>query len=138
MLSTHPLRINNTNQLFKTEIMKQLEINIHLKYVTLKGDFNSEGATGIVVFSHGSGSSRFSTRNKMVAGLIQKRKIATLLFDMEEDSDYEKRFDIDLLASRLIETTEWLMNHDEAKGLSILELVLSGLSVAGSSLFVIL
>jgi hypothetical protein len=45
---------------------------------------------------------------------------------MEEDSDYEKRFDIDLLASRLIETTEWLMNHDEAKGLSIgyFELVL--------------
>jgi hypothetical protein len=53
----------------------------------------------------------------MVAGLIQKRKI-TLLFDLLtiEDSDYEKRFDIDLLASRLIETTEWLMNHDEAKG----------------------
>jgi hypothetical protein len=75
----------------------------------------------------------------MVAGLIQKKKI-TLLFDLltvEEDSDYEKRFDIDLLASRLIETTEWLMNHDEAKGLSIgyFELVLSGLSVAGSGLF---
>jgi hypothetical protein len=51
------------------------------------------------------------------------------LFDLltvEEDSDYEKRFDIDLLASRLIETTEWLMNHDEAKGCpsAILELVL--------------
>jgi hypothetical protein len=50
------------------------------------------------------------------------------LFDLltvEEDSDYE-RFDIDLLASRLIETTEWLMNHDEAKGCpsAILELVL--------------
>jgi predicted dienelactone hydrolase len=54
--------------------MKQLEINIHLKYVTLKGDLiNPEGATGIVVFSHGSGS-RFSTRNKMVAELIQKKK----------------------------------------------------------------
>jgi predicted dienelactone hydrolase len=54
--------------------MEQLEINIHLKYVTLKGDLIiPEGATGIVVFSHGSGSSRF-TRNKMVAGLIQKKK----------------------------------------------------------------
>jgi hypothetical protein len=74
----------------------------------------------------------------MVAELIQKRKIATLLLIIEEDSDYENRFDIDLLASRLIETTEWLMNHDEAKGCPILELVLSGLSVAGSSLFVIL
>jgi hypothetical protein len=52
--------------------MEQLEINIHLKYVTLKGDLIiPEGATGIVVFSHGS--SRFSTRNKMVAGLIQKK-----------------------------------------------------------------
>jgi hypothetical protein len=72
--------------------MEQLEINIHLKYVTLKGDLIiPEGATGIVVFSHGSGSSRFSTRNKMVAGLIQK-KIATLfdLLTVEEDSDYEK------------------------------------------------
>jgi predicted dienelactone hydrolase len=71
--------------------MEQLEINIHLKYVTLKGDLIiPEGATGIVVFSHGSGSSRFSTRNKMVAGLIQKKKL--LLFDLltvEEDSDYE-------------------------------------------------
>jgi dienelactone hydrolase len=103
--------------------MKQLEINIHLKHVTLKGDLIiPEGATGIVVFSHGSGSSRFSTRNKMVAELIQKEKIATLLFDLltiEEDSDYENRFNVDLLASRLIETTEWLMNYDEAKGLSI-------------------
>jgi predicted alpha/beta-hydrolase family hydrolase len=49
----------------------------------LKGDLIiPEGATGIVVFSHGSGSSRFSTRNKMVAELIQKKKIATLLFDL--------------------------------------------------------
>jgi predicted dienelactone hydrolase len=45
--------------------MEQLEINIHLKYVTLKGDLIiPEGATGIVVFSHGSGSSRFSTETK--------------------------------------------------------------------------
>jgi hypothetical protein len=63
------------------------------------------------------------------------------LFDLltvEEDSDYEKRFDIDLLASRLIETTEWLMNHDEAKGCpsAILE-YWSGLSVAGSGLLIL-
>jgi hypothetical protein len=63
----------------------------------------------------------------MVAGLIQKKN-CYIIFDLtvEEDSDYENRFDIDLLASRLIETTEWLMNHDEAKGCpsAILELVL--------------
>jgi uncharacterized alpha/beta hydrolase family protein len=61
----------------------------------LKGDLIiPEECAGIVVFSHGSGS-RFSTRNKMVAELIQKEKIATLLFDLltiEEDSDYENRF----------------------------------------------
>jgi putative phosphoribosyl transferase len=105
------------------EIMKQLEIDIHLKYVTLKGYLIiPEGATGIVVFSHGSGSSRFSTRNKMVAELIQTEKIATLLFDLltvEEDGDYENRFNIDLLASRLIETTEWLMNYNKTRELSI-------------------
>lgn len=103
--------------------MKKIELDIPLTYVTLKGNLIiPEGATGIVVFSHGSGSSRFSTRNKMVAELIQKQKIGTLLFDLltvEEDSVYENRFNIDLLVSRLIETTEWLMKHKEVKGLPI-------------------
>ncbi|WP_016987968.1 dienelactone hydrolase family protein [Flavobacterium sp. ACAM 123] len=103
--------------------MKKLEINIPLKYVTLKGNLIiPEDATGIVVFSHGSGSSRFSTRNKMVSGLIQKQKIGTLLLDLltiEEDSVYENRFNIDLLVSRLIETTEWLMKNNELKDLPI-------------------
>jgi dienelactone hydrolase len=103
--------------------MKKLEIDIPLSYVTLKGNLIiPEEATGIVVFSHGSGSSRFSTRNIMVAELMQKQKIGTLIFDLltvEEDSVYENRFNIDLLVSRLIETTEWLMNYNEAKDLSI-------------------
>lgn len=103
--------------------MKKLELDIPLTYVTLKGNLIiPEGATGIVVFSHGSGSSRFSTRNRMVAELIQKQKIGTLLFDLltvEEDSVYENRFNIDLLVSRLIETTEWLMKYKEVKGLPI-------------------
>jgi dienelactone hydrolase len=103
--------------------MKKLEIDIPLSYVTLKGNLIiPEEATGIVVFSHGSGSSRFSTRNIMVAELMQKQKIGTLLFDLltvEEDSVYKNRFNIDLLVSRLIETTEWLMNYNEAKDLSI-------------------
>src|SRR3970040_2379351 len=107
-------------KLFK---MKKLEIDIPLTSVTLKGDLViPENATGIVVFSHGSGSSRFSTRNRMVAELIQKQNIGTLLFDLlteEEDQIYENRFNIDLLVSRLIETTEWLMEYDEVKGLPI-------------------
>jgi putative phosphoribosyl transferase len=103
--------------------MKKLEIDIPLTSVTLKGNLViPENATAIVVFSHGSGSSRFSTRNRMVAELIQKQNIGTLLFDLltaEEDQIYENRFNIDLLVSRLIETTEWLMNYDESKGLAI-------------------
>lgn len=103
--------------------MKKLEIDIPLSAVTLKGDLViPENAVGIVIFSHGSGSSRFSTRNRMVADLIQKQKIATLLFDLlteEEDRIYENRFDIDLLAIRLIETTEWLMTNSEVKDLPI-------------------
>lgn len=103
--------------------MKKLEIDIPLTSVTLKGDLViPENATGVVVFSHGSGSSRFSTRNRMVAELIQKQNIGTLLFDLlteEEDQIYENRFNIDLLVSRLIETTEWLTGYDEVKGLPI-------------------
>jgi putative phosphoribosyl transferase len=103
--------------------MKKLEIEIPLASITLKGDLViPDNATGIVVFSHGSGSSRLSTRNRIVAELIQKQKIGTLLFDLlteEEDEIYENRFNIDLLVSRLIETTEWLTGYDEAKGLPI-------------------
>jgi len=103
--------------------MKREEINIPVSSVTLKGELVlPENAIGIVVFSHGSGSSRFSSRNRMVAELIQKHNIATFLFDLlteKEDQIYENRFNIDLLTSRLIETTEWLMEDKNAKGLPI-------------------
>jgi putative phosphoribosyl transferase len=68
-------------------------------------------ANAIVVFAHGSGSSRLSRRNNYVAELIRARGIATLLFDLlteEEDRVYENRFDIPLLTNRLIEVTHWL------------------------------
>lgn len=58
-------------------------------------------AAGIVVFAHGSGSSRHSIRNNYVASVIRKKNIGTFLLDLltpEEDSDYAQRFDIDLLA----------------------------------------
>ena len=103
--------------------MEKLDMDIRLSSVSLKGDLIvPENAIGIVVFSHGSGSSRFSTRNKMVAELMQEQYIGTLLFDLlteEEDRIYENRFNIDLLASRLIETTEWLWEHKETKNLPI-------------------
>lgn len=103
--------------------MKKLDLDIPLSSVTLKGDLViPENAIGIVVFSHGSGSSRLSSRNRMVAELIQQQKIGTFLFDLlteEEDSIYENRFDIDLLTSRLIETTEWLLENKKTKDLPI-------------------
>ncbi|UFH35557.1 dienelactone hydrolase family protein [Flavobacterium acetivorans] len=103
--------------------MKKLEIDIPLTSAILKGDLViPEDAIGIVIFSHGSGSSRLSFRNRMVSDLLQKQKIATLLFDLlteEENQIYENRFNIDLLVSRLIETTEWIMEQNDTKNLPI-------------------
>lgn len=103
--------------------MKKLEIDIPLTSVTLKGDLViPENPIGMVIFSHGSGSSRLSTRNKMLAEILQKQNIGTLLFDLltiKEDEVYENRFNIDLLASRLIETTEWLMKNPYVKNIPI-------------------
>jgi dienelactone hydrolase len=79
-------------------------------------------AKGVVLFAHGSGSSRFSPRNTYVAGVLQQRRIATLLFDLltpEEDQTYETRFDIALLTARLLAATEWLQSNPKTKSLSI-------------------
>jgi putative phosphoribosyl transferase len=68
-------------------------------------------ATGVVVFAHGSGSSRLSPRNRMVASRLQQAGLGTLLFDLltpAEDAVYSNRFDIPLLASRLLTATSWL------------------------------
>ena len=73
------------------------------------------GATGLVLFAHGSGSSRFSSRNRHVAEALRKRGLGTLLIDLlthdEELVDTRTahlRFDIELLADRLVGTTDWL------------------------------
>jgi putative phosphoribosyl transferase len=77
-----------------------------------------EGATSLVLFVHGSGSSRFSIRNQHVARVFNEGKLATLLFDLftpEEDAidmrTRELRFDIEFLASRLINATDWCMKQ---------------------------
>jgi len=79
-------------------------------------------AKGVVLFAHGSGSSRFSPRNTYVAEVLQQRGIGTLLFDLltrEEDRIYETRFDIGLLTTRLVAATEWLQGRPETQNLSI-------------------
>src|ERR1035437_5961776 len=75
------------------------------------------GTKGVVLFAHGSGSGRFSPRNQYVAKEFNKASIGTLLFDLltreEEETDVvtaEYRFNIPLLAERLIGATEWLRN----------------------------
>lgn len=81
-----------------------------------------EKALGMVIFAHGSGSSRHSPRNKYVAQVLQEAKFGTLLTDLltsGEDEDYEKRFDIDLLSERLLLITEWFRRETENQGLAL-------------------
>jgi pimeloyl-ACP methyl ester carboxylesterase len=75
-------------------------------------------ASGLVVFAHGSGSSRKSPRNNFVAEIIRDRGLGTLLFDLlteEEDQLRENRFDIPLLTDRLVAVTEWLWTRDATR-----------------------
>jgi dienelactone hydrolase len=91
----------------------------------LEGDLTvPENATGIVVFAHGSGSSRHSSRNRYVAQVLQQNGLATLLMDLltaeEEDVDQRTghlRFDIGLLADRLVHATDWVARERETSGL---------------------
>jgi putative phosphoribosyl transferase len=85
-----------------------------------------KGATSIVLFAHGSGSSRFSPRNTYVAGLMNKAGIATLLIDLltEEEESVDEytgqfRFDVDMLADRLVDSTQWLKSRADTKKLAI-------------------
>jgi len=79
-------------------------------------------AKGVVLFAHGSGSSRFSPRNTYVAEVLQQRGIGTLLFDLltkVEDQVYETRFDIALLTTRLVAATEWLQKDSKTQDLRL-------------------
>ena len=95
--------------------------------VKLQGDLSlPPEATGIVVFAHGSGSSRLSSRNQRVAGRLQAGGFATLLFDLltsdEESLDAHTghlRFDIPLLAERLAKVTDWLGSQAVTHGLRV-------------------
>ena len=95
--------------------------------VTLEGSLClPEGARGVVAFAHGSGSSRHSPRNRYVAQVLRNARLATLLFDLltaeEEAEDIETaklRFDIGLLARRLIAATDWLKENAETRKLGI-------------------
>ncbi|MGB7946390.1 MAG: dienelactone hydrolase family protein [Candidatus Binatia bacterium] len=79
-------------------------------------------SSSVVVFAHGSGSSRHSPRNNFVAQSLQSTGIGTLLLDLltrQEDALYETRFDIDLLTWRLERVTQWLMEQPQSRSLAI-------------------
>jgi putative phosphoribosyl transferase len=103
------------------------DVSINAGHALLQGTLSlPKDAKGIVVFAHGSGSSRHSSRNRQVAAVLQAQGIATLLFDLltqeEESADLwtaELRFNIGLLAGRLVGVTKWLTQQASTGGLPI-------------------
>jgi putative phosphoribosyl transferase len=93
--------------------------------VALDGDLTvPQGAAGLVVFAHGSGSSRFSPRNRLVARALVEAGLATLLFDLltpeeEEQEQLASRFDIEMLARRLAGATRYVRGHAETHRLRV-------------------
>ena len=118
--SYHPLKQSasstNRRDLDQTASHPHTAVELTLEGVTLSGDLTlPTGAPGIVLFAHGSGSSRHSPRNQFVARAIQAQGSGTLLFDLltrkeelEDTHDGHYRFDISLLARRLVAATTWV------------------------------
>lgn len=96
---------------------------IPLESVTLLGQLTvPPDPKGLVLFAHGSGSSRLSPRNRSVAEVLQRAGLATLLFDLLSGDEEVMRanvFDVELLAERLIEVTEWIRTDPELAGLPV-------------------
>ncbi len=103
--------------------MKTIEINVPIEGNTLRGSLiMPSDADSLVIFSHGSGSSRFSKRNIHVANILNQSKMGSLLIDLltvKEDEIYENRFDIDLLTQRLVAVTNYVSKLPDLKNLPI-------------------
>lgn len=98
-------------------------LEIHAGDILLHGTLDvPEQAIGLVLFAHGSGSSRFSPRNNFVAQQLQRKDIATFLLDLlmeEEDTLFENRFNIPLLSGRLAFATKSLRKNEHVKNLPV-------------------
>jgi putative phosphoribosyl transferase len=107
--------------------IEHLAVTIPVETLRLDGDLSiPTAAAGAVLFAHGSGSSRRSPRNRYVADLLNESGLATLVMDLLTDDEQQVdlqtahlRFDIPLLAKRLVSITQWLSEHPEAAGLKI-------------------
>jgi pimeloyl-ACP methyl ester carboxylesterase len=105
-------------------VVPERAVRIPATGVTLEGDlWVPDDAAALVIFAHGSGSSRFSPRNRQVAQLLNKSRLATLLLDLltqEEESltaVTERHFDIPLLADRLTEASDWAAEEPDTRHL---------------------
>jgi dienelactone hydrolase len=108
-------------------MVEEREVRVTAGPVTLDGTLRlPEGCHAIVLFAHGSGSGRRSPRNVHVARILNEARLATLLIDLltpdEEAIDIQTarlRFDIGLLAERLVGATDWLTQRPDTRGLAI-------------------
>jgi putative phosphoribosyl transferase len=114
-----------------------LESNVRLPPLGLAGTLRiPKEVRGLVAFAHGSGSSRLSPRNTAVASALNRRRFATLLFDLlttEEEADRANVFDIPLLANRLVGAVDWL---DEDPATAKLAVGLFGASTGAAAALV--
>lgn len=105
------------------DIEKIIEMKIHLTSVDLKGIFfPANKSNKLVIFAHGSGSSRFSPRNITVAKYLADKGISAFLFDLlteEEDVIYQNRFEIKMISNRLIEVTKWIEKQRKFKNMKM-------------------
>lgn len=107
--------------------LREHEVEIACSDAVLHGDLSvPAGATGLVIFAHGSGSSRLSPRNRLVANELHRKKLATLLFDLltprealAEADTGALRFNIPMLTSRLVAVTRWAQREESVKDLGI-------------------
>ena len=107
--------------------MQEREVRVSAGPVTVEGSLGiPNSAGGVVLFAHGSGSGRHSPRNRYVAGVLREANLATLLIDLltedEEEVDLRTtrlRFDIGLLARRLVGATDWLVQNPDTEQLRI-------------------
>src|SRR5438128_2575426 len=105
----------------------QLQVQIISGGATLQGDLQApHGARGAILFAHGSGSSRFSKRNRYVARVLNEAGLATLLIDLltrqEELLDQRTaqfRFDLPMLATRLVDAIDWLQREPQTHDLPL-------------------
>jgi dienelactone hydrolase len=107
--------------------MQPIDVTVHSGEVALEGALSiPERADGVVLFAHGSGSSRFSPRNRFVAAFLNQGGLGTLLLDLLTAEEHEidersgaLRFDIDLLSRRLIGVVDWASTHPDMRHLPI-------------------